>query len=120
MRKLSGIQVAALAEFLGGHDPRTGAQTRGPVWRGRLPRRAEPTDWTTVDPAAYKANKEVEERRHPRMAFMPDSNLGRLLMDGRVRRPLRRAIISAVQAPDTRRRVRLQRRVQAALAALGV
>lgn len=97
-------------------------QISGPVWRGRPlpPKPRPPVDWFAIPADVFEANKAIEEKRHPRMGFLPGSNLGRLLMNPRVKRPLRRAIISAVQAPDTRRRTKLQRRIQRQLAEAGV
>lgn len=110
----------ALVRWFSTHDFRTGAQTRGPVWRGPLPRRPAEVDWFAIPAETFEHNKEVDERRHPRLAFMPDSALGKLLATPGVARSLRRSIVSAVQAPDTPRRARLQRRIQRELAAIGV
>lgn len=56
----------------------------------------------------------------PAIGLEPGGRLERLLRHTNVNRPLRRAILSVVQAPDTKRRVRLERRVRRQLEALGL
>lgn len=54
------------------------------------------------------------------MAFYPDSNLGKIVLDPRVKRSLRRDVLAVVQMPDTPRRARLERSCRERLIALGV
>lgn len=118
MKKRGAKQINALAEFIGSHNIVTGAQIRGPVWTGPKPRRPVPSVGYTIGTA--EANHAIEEKRHPALGFMPDSGLGRLLLDPRVKRSLRRAIIAVVQAKATRGRDRLERRVERELRSLGI
>lgn len=108
----------ALAEWIGSHNLTTGAQIRGPVWRGPLPRR--PHYSTGYTPAHAEANEAIEQKRHPAMGFMPDSGLGRILTDRRVTRSLRRALLAVVQGAKTPARDRLERSVERRLTALGI
>ncbi len=88
---------------LGTTNPLTGAQVRGPVWRGRLPRRP----YVTTSAPDLGG-----------VAVTPDSPLARLL--ARLPRAERRLVLAAVQAKAAPRRARMERSVQRRLAALGI
>lgn len=118
MKTRGAKHINAMAEFIGRHNPATGAQVRGPVWTGPKPRRAVASRGYTPEHA--QMNHGIEIARHPQLAFMPDSGLGRILLNRRVTRSLRRAILSTVQAPKTARRDRLERRIERELTALGI
>lgn len=111
----------AMGQWYGDHNPKTGAQVRGPVWRGRRPRHADPVDWEKVAAGPhFEANQAIEAKRYPAMGFMPDSGLGRILLDRRVTRRTRRLLLSTIQAPPSRRRDRNERRVERMLTAVGI
>lgn len=118
-KKLMRI-ARSLGEWHANHGP-TGGQIRGPVWRGRpAPRNLSAVATVARDPEVQKANDAIDAERYPRMGFMPDSSLGRILMDRRVTRSTRRLLLSTIQAPETRRRRRNERRVARMLTAVGV
>lgn len=110
-----------VASWFATHNHATGAQVRGPVWTGLKPRSLPPVDWEKVARSPHhERNEEIELKRYPAMGFMPDSGLGRLLLDRRVTRRTRRLLLSTIQAPPTARRRRNERRVERMLTAAGI
>ncbi len=119
MKKAAERGVRSLVEYAATHAL-TGAQLRGPVWTGLKPRNLSAVATRVRDTEVQRANEAIEAKRYPRMGFMPDSGLGRVLTDRRVTRSTRRALLAVVQAPKTRRRAREERRVERRLTALGI
>lgn len=110
-----------MASWFTTHNHQTGGQVRGPVWTGPKPRSLPPVDWLKVSESPhFEANEAIEMKRYPPMGFMPDSGLGRLLLDRRVKRKARRLLLSTIQAPPTKRRARNERRVERMLTAAGI
>lgn len=120
-RKSIKRRIMAIASWFATHNHQTGGQLRGPVWTGLKPRSLPPVDWEKYAASPhFERNQEVELKRYPPMGFMPDSGLGRLLLDRRVTRRTRRLLLSTIQAPKTKRRDRNERRVQRMLGAVGI
>lgn len=100
--------------LLGDFHPVTGARVSGPQWTGYRP----PRGHLVRDCDGCKAAI-ASRPQEPAMAIDPAGGLARLLADPRMTRPLRRLILSVVQAPRTPRRARNERRAEAQLRALG-
>ena len=97
------------------HNAVTGAQVRGPVWRGPLPRRA--TISTGYSPEHEKANRKIDERNYG-FGVTPMSGLATTL--AKLNRRDRRALLAIIQRKAGTRRAREEHRLMRRLAAAGV
>jgi hypothetical protein len=107
-----------LAQFRGSHHPVTGAQTRGPVWHGPLPRAH--ADSRIVKPVPRAIREHNAKLEKPALGIDPSGGLARLLASPGVDRPLRRLILAVVQGKPGPKRDRRARQAGRLLAPLGI